>query len=728
MNAMNRSESEMTPSLASGILLGALGLVAMIAVVVFTMVWSAGFLQIGDAFDRQEAGVDLRTLLHRATLLPGTGILPWLLTAAGAGAAWALWFASVIGLGSLFVLRMLPPQARPAEFFAASFAGGVVLYGLAALAAGMLRAFTPTMLIALLVPGLAMFGAKWRVFARLAHAFPVPFRRGGVAVIPRNILGLVIALPIAALLLYAITPPIQSDAMRYHLGAPQEWLKNGMIAHLPLNAFSAFPAVVQMHYAAALAVGRPEVAHLIHLTFLLMTLVLLRGAIARLVEPLESCQGTATIGALCVYVTAPAVLVVAAWPFNDHAVCFFSAGAIIACLSAWRSRLPEPYLLAGVYAGGALGTKYSAALFVVAAWLAFMFVAAAIRERRPIRLKGLALAAVLAFVLGGPWYYRNFIAHGNPVYPMGTSVVPSPEWSPDNQSFYMSKIREKGLQPKPVLLTVSPIHATFRWTKYEGQFLGPALLLALFGGLMGAGAAVCAHGRAALPIAAAAVAALAWYAMWFFTYQSNRMLGPAIALLVPGIAYSLCICRRHVLGVYVFALVGIIVAVLYSGAWTMQWALVKATPSPVPLLVEAENTDEYLDKALSYHEAFTYLNERAATGQRVLLIGEHRIFYAKFDAVWSDWFDTPAVLYLIRENRVLTGKRLIEVLRREEIAFVLHNRAELAPQEAAYWWPRFTPREREVLEEALSLLQTGKIVTGSGAEILIVPPAPPPAP
>jgi hypothetical protein len=75
--------------------------------------------------------------------------------------------------------------------------------------------------------------------------------------------------------MYALTPPIQSDGLRYHLGAPQEYLKHGKIAHLPLNAFSNFPFLPEMHFLLALAAGVPETAQLMHLTaFILCVLAL----------------------------------------------------------------------------------------------------------------------------------------------------------------------------------------------------------------------------------------------------------------------------------------------------------------------------------------------------------------------------------------------------------------------------------------------------------------------
>lgn len=77
---------------------------------------------------------------------------------------------------------------------------------------------------------------------------------------------------------------------------------------------------------------------------------------------------------------------------------------------AWRG-------VAGIGLGMALGIKYPSAWAVVA--LAFTWLVVRLRDRAP--LTGLLLDAgvigAAALVIGSPWYLRNWLAVGNPVYP-----------------------------------------------------------------------------------------------------------------------------------------------------------------------------------------------------------------------------------------------------------------------------------------------------------------------
>ena len=69
-------------------------------------------------------------------------------------------------------------------------------------------------------------------------------------------------------LLYALTPSVQSDALRYHLAGPQEWLKAGRLVYLPYNAFTCFPANVDMLFLLGLGIGGDLLAKAFHFLYL----------------------------------------------------------------------------------------------------------------------------------------------------------------------------------------------------------------------------------------------------------------------------------------------------------------------------------------------------------------------------------------------------------------------------------------------------------------------------
>jgi len=64
--------------------------------------------------------------------------------------------------------------------------------------------------------------------------------------------------------LYSLTPPTQSDGLRYHLAAPQEYMKMHRIHYLELNAFSNFPFLIEMLFTLSLAVAGDLAAKMVH--------------------------------------------------------------------------------------------------------------------------------------------------------------------------------------------------------------------------------------------------------------------------------------------------------------------------------------------------------------------------------------------------------------------------------------------------------------------------------
>lgn len=348
---------------------------------------------------------------------------------------------------------------------------------------------------------------------------------------------------------YAITPAVESDELRYHLAAPEAWLETGRIAYLPNQAFSNFPFLVEMLYSMAMALQGTEAARLVHFTFLesaatlvgLLAFLLIRvawsaaggRAVARrnartpLAGRARELAGVIAGIAAVAFAAIPTATVLACWGFNDLAMtAWFLAIAYLGALFL-VSRDPPPAWIAGVMAGGCLGTKYSMAplLLGVFALLALcrMLVRSSASDRAAadgrafplgrIRRSAwayLAVAAWWATVAGGPWFAKSFLFTGNPVYPLAWSVFGGGDWSDECAKFYAAKAAEKGYGGRELAdelrrdggsppawlagpaapaigLAISPLAVTFRPGAFEGHFLGPIPLMAMFflaGGLL----------------------------------------------------------------------------------------------------------------------------------------------------------------------------------------------------------------------------------------------------
>ncbi|MGE5663707.1 MAG: glycosyltransferase family 39 protein, partial [Deltaproteobacteria bacterium] len=116
---------------------------------------------------------------------------------------------------------------------------------------------------------------------------------------------------------------------------------------------------------------------------------------------------------------------------TDLAVTLFFLACACALL-VWRQEGDRRFLvLAGAVGGAALGTKYTAGLFVGIAFA--LALAGRARDgggRFPALARDAGLFLLAAAAVFSPWLYRNLAATGNPVYPLLNGIFQSPTWSP----------------------------------------------------------------------------------------------------------------------------------------------------------------------------------------------------------------------------------------------------------------------------------------------------------
>jgi hypothetical protein len=529
------------------------------------------------------------------------------------------------------------------------------------------------------------------------------------------------------------TPPIQSDGLRYHLGAPQEWLKQSRIAPLPLNAFSAFPFLPGMQYLAALGLGSSTAPAWFHALAYLAASIL-SGLVASRCAP-PSLRRLACCLAVLLVVTVPAGLVLASWPFIDHFTTLFLlygalglVGLVTSNQSRAPSRAPQFCWMVGLGFGAALSTKYTAIPQGIALILAGGLLPAFVmllRRGRPeingrfrLQIRWIAPVVLGIVIVGSPWYLRNALALGNPLYPAMAPSVGWGDWSQQSAELYRSKLAEKGDHPQNVGVVRSLlrplIYSHIDWPRFEGHLLGAHGVLLLGGGLLLTFGLFLRLARAhSLPSRTRALALLtlwAWgiYGVWCLTYQSNRMLLTVLALLAPLVAVQLAVTWKSSRLAMTTMSISLVLVILHGAGWMFQWTALAQPQPPTALLFMRETRASYARRAINYLQAYERLQnirERTEPGSFLALHhGEHRIFGAQHPALWSDWFDTPVILSLLRSDDSRTSSALLRSLRTRGVTHVFVHDQELAPQLDQFFRPRFKDQEWAIVEELFQTL------------------------
>jgi hypothetical protein len=217
---------------------------------------------------------------------------------------------------------------------------------------------------------------------------------------------------------------VVSDGPIYHLYFAAKWWRAGKLFLVPTpfgeSAATYFPAGGDIWFAWLMTVwGGPRLAQVGQAPFLLLAATA-AYAIARLLGAGRS--GSAIAVALFVSIS-PLLL----FSFEANVDTIFIAGYLVSAyffLRAGRGDDGWPcFLLAGLAAGCALGTKPTGIVFVPPLLLMGCWIA-----RRRLTFGSFLLLMTGVFLPSAYWYGRNFWLSGNPLYPLHVEVLGRVVW------------------------------------------------------------------------------------------------------------------------------------------------------------------------------------------------------------------------------------------------------------------------------------------------------------
>ena len=273
--------------------------------------------------------------------------------------------------------------------------------------------------------------------------------------------------------------------------------------------------------------------------------------------------------------------------------------------------------LGGLFAGAAAGMKY-VGLFVVLTAAAGLVLA----MRRRLTPAAVALFAAPAALVALPWYVKNLVQTGNPLYPFVFGGLN--EYA---QAWIDSAIHEHGHGRGPVDALLLPFRLLGAGDDFDrGSWLSPLLLvfapLALF------------DERRRRWGAVALGAGLVYAASWFATSQQARFLLPIAPLLAVLAAVGiLALARRG-------RLASIVVPLAAGGALSLCFAMSAVyTAQLTPVALGFEDRDEFLEAKTPYYDGIRWLNRNLGDDDVALLDFSAVLYVEDSYVVW-----TPVVL------------------------------------------------------------------------------------
>jgi hypothetical protein len=217
---------------------------------------------------------------------------------------------------------------------------------------------------------------------------------------------IVISLTVLFSFLLTLVPPFEAfDALLYHLTLPASLLQNGGL-YAANNAAFWFPSLTEHVYLWALAMGSERAAQLLHFTWAVLAILLLWQWAVKIWN-IEIGRKT-----LLLVVAIPSLVMLASWAYADMALVYFAVAALYSCSRYRMVSHPSWLWITGLMSGFAMGIKYTSFVLPVTCGLLLLF-------QSPFR-KAIVSAAqfsLVAILVASPWYIRNAVYMGNPVYP-----------------------------------------------------------------------------------------------------------------------------------------------------------------------------------------------------------------------------------------------------------------------------------------------------------------------
>jgi 4-amino-4-deoxy-L-arabinose transferase-like glycosyltransferase len=460
---------------------------------------------------------------------------------------------------------------------------------------------------------------------------------------------------------FALVPTRAFDALSYHLEVPLRYLQAGRIIDIPENLYSYTPQLNHMLYSLALGLSGSDLAGLVnHLYFVLAIAVLWMGFRDRF-----SSAGSAWAAAIAAL--SPVLLIEAVNTGVDWSAAFYTLAAL--CILASGTGDRRYVVLAGLLAGMAAGCRHQPLGYAIVL-PAIASVVDDLTSRRRVKTGNLSLFLAVAVLVSSPWYFRNWVFTGDPIFPLlahlgGRTSAGAAFVSALAGPKSLSLLRE--WVALPFRLTFDPLSYSMtatvgvqylalvpllfyrRWRNPENRFLLSWLILSF----------------------------LAWY----LVFRTARYAMPVflVAALWLGAALDGALRSRTGLS---RALGAMVVATLVMNAGVFV-GLQDYVNRNVGAAVGMRSSSNYLMDAYEVYPAIDYLNRLEPPPGRVLFLGEMRGFYSMFPREVPSHNMPNRLMEMVKEG--IPPETISYRLEEAGITHILYNPAE---------WERMAYRNR----------------------------------
>ena len=403
----------------------------------------------------------------------------------------------------------------------------------------------------------------------------------------------VLSLILLGTLFATLAPPSSMDAVVYHLRVPREFARTGTWNRLDVVQ-SFQPMYIELLFGEGLVIGGGVVAALVHW-------VLGVGAIAAAAAWGRRLGGKA-IWAAVIFGATGLYVWESTSAFIDLGLALFSA------LAFWWSTQTEgdwlPSVLGGTFAGLAAGSKFTGLIVGVLAGISSVAVVWPDWRRG---LQRLFVIGGLVVLIALPWYVRNALLTGNPIYPLANRLFGKP-WVAFSTYTY-------GYGNDLLHLLLSPFDLLARGQTFDqGWSIGPALLALVPIGVYAR--------RSRLTSILLGVLVL-WWLVWYFSSAQTRLLLPVLPIAAGLASVGLRVIREQ--GSRSLRILAAAAIVITAGGGLATAAL--AVKMSAKVVGGLESDTQYLERNSWNYPAYQAVNRGVPAHAKVASVGHGNNLY-----------------------------------------------------------------------------------------------------
>lgn len=489
------------------------------------------------------------------------------------------------------------------------------------------------------------------------------------------------------ILLAVLVPENFYDALYYHDAFPMLFLLNHKVETYPYAVHSAMPLNIDLLYVMPLAFAGTGSARLLHFLFYLGTTGWVHST-AKNHFGKES-----ALVAIALWMTIPGLCWMAGLGAVDMGVTFFEMGAMSLLLRwAFIDKGLKTLLVSAILLGLAVGAKYTALMVGV---ICVIWLSSGIwRNKSELGLKKSLLSFVLfgaiSLAIASPWYIRNLLRTGTPIYPALSKIGSLGDYARQNL-----RKDSQGLYPISATFTKLPRDMWLKSEKFgAGSLLGLgiiAIVPALLYGFTKRGASLYLS-----------VGVLLLYLMWSRSILIVRYLYPALAL--GAVSAGALFCNWKANRFQKIALILLVIAcTLYNLRATAIFYEMPAGQGDVIGYIGSTMTpDQYLAKYCAHYNGAKFVSEKLPMSAKLLFIGETMGYYFQRKYLPVSAYDRHPLEEWIRASG--DSSSLASLLKREGFSHIILNRREWERLRKGYGYLNLDERGFAILNDMLASL------------------------